>query len=118
MIYLKVKWRIFDKGVVVMSDFPEILRTLRNSRKVTQAQLAEALGYGYTAIANYESGRNEPNIDTILKIADYFDVPAGCLLEKDSKIYRLDEELEFVIKKYSQLDREKKEYLLYTLNIL
>ena len=48
-----------------MSDFPQILKTLRQSRKVTQSKLAEALGYGCTAIANYESGRNEPDIDTL-----------------------------------------------------
>ena len=55
-----------------MSDFPQILKTLRQSRKVTQSKLAEALGYGYTAIANYESGRNEPDIDTLLKNSKLF----------------------------------------------
>lgn len=101
-----------------MSDFPQILKTLRRSRKITQSKLAEALGYGYTAISNYESGRNEPDIDTLLKIANFFDVPVGSLLENESKIYGADGELEFVIQKFSQLDREKKDYLLYTLNIL
>lgn len=101
-----------------MSDFPQILKTLRQSRKVTQSKLAEALGYGCTSIANYESGRNEPDIDTLLKIANFFDVPVCSLLEKKSKIYKADEELEFVIQKFSQLDREKKDYLLFTLSIL
>lgn len=55
-----------------MSDFPQILKTLRRSRKVTQSKLAEALGYGYSVIANYESGRNEPDIDTLLKISNFF----------------------------------------------
>ena len=110
--------KVFAKGDVIMSDFPQILKTLRCSRKVTQSKLAEALGYGCTSIANYESGRNEPDIDTLLKIANFFDVPVGSLLEKKSKIYKADEELEFVIQKFSQLDQEKKDYLLYTLNIL
>lgn len=55
-----------------MSDFPQILKTLRRSRKVTQSKLAEALGHGYSVIANYESGRNEPDIDTLLKISNFF----------------------------------------------
>lgn len=101
-----------------MSDFPQILKALRHSRNVTQVQLAKALGYGYTAISNYESGKNEPDIDTLLKIANYFDVPVGYLLEKNSKSYKLDEEVEFVIQKFSQLDREKKDYLLFTLKML
>lgn len=101
-----------------MSDFPQILKTLRRSQKVTQSKLAEALGYGYSAIANYESGRNEPDIDTLLKIANFFNVPVGYLLEKESKMYKEDGELEFVIQKFLQLDRKKKDYLLYTLNML
>lgn len=43
-------------------------------------------------------------------------MPVGSLLEKESKIYKVDEELEFVIQKFSQLDQEKKDYLLFTLN--
>lgn len=45
-------------------------------------------------------------------------MPVGYLLEKESSMYRIDEELEFVIQKFSQLDREKKDYLLFTLSIL
>lgn len=45
-------------------------------------------------------------------------MPVGYLLEKNSKSYKLDEEVEFVIQKFSQLDREKKDYLLFTLKML
>lgn len=98
--------------------FSSNIENIKAQPKSNTIKVAEALGYGYTAIANYESGRNEPNIDTLLKIANFFDVPVGFLLEKESKIYKVDEELEFVIQKFSQLDREKKDYLLFTLNIL
>ena len=118
LYFARKKTGFFVKVDDLMSDFPQILKTLRRSRKVTQSKLAEALGYGCTAIANYESGRTEPDIDTLLKIANFFEVPVGSLLERENKIYKIDEEVEFVIQKFSQLDREKKDYLLYTLNIL
>ena len=60
-------------------EFRERLKFLRenyyvNGKKLTQTQLANILGYGYTAISNYESGRNEPSINDLKKIADFFNV--------------------------------------------
>ncbi len=57
-----------------MSVFSERLRALRTSRNISQERLAKELNYGYTAIANYESGRNEPSIAGLCSIADFFDV--------------------------------------------
>ena len=66
-------------------EFREILKFLRenyyvNGKKLTQTQLANILGYGYTAISNYESGRNEPSISDLKKIADFFNVSLDYLL--------------------------------------
>ena len=65
------------------SDFAKNLRALRHSRRVTQAELAKTLGYGYTAIANYESGRNEPSISDLIRLADYFQVSLDALVGRD-----------------------------------
>ena len=61
-------------------DFKERLKSLRKEKGITQGQLAEILNYGYTAISNYESGRNEPSIKDIKKISDFFDVSVDYLL--------------------------------------
>ena len=66
-------------------EFRERLKFLRenyyvNGKKLTQTQLANILGYGYTAISNYESGRNEPSINDLKKIADFFNVSLDYLL--------------------------------------
>ena len=66
-----------------MSKFPERLKELRKTRGVNQTELSAYLNYGYTAIANYESGRNEPAFDTICKIADYFDVTVDYLIGRE-----------------------------------
>lgn len=63
-----------------MSKFSKQLKTLRTERNISQQKLSTALGYSYTAVANYESGRNEPSFDTLIHIAAYFNVTADYLL--------------------------------------
>ena len=52
-----------------MSDFAKNLRKYRKRKNYSQEKLAKELHYGYTAIANYESGRNEPSIDDLIRLA-------------------------------------------------
>jgi len=66
-----------------MSKFPERLRLLRHKKKINQTDLSKYLNYGYTAIANYESGRNEPSFDVLINIAQFFDVSVDYLLGVD-----------------------------------
>ena len=66
-----------------MSAFAANLKKIRKNKKVSQKVVAQQLGYGYTAIANYESGRNEPSIDDLIKIADYFDVSVDYLVGRE-----------------------------------
>ena len=66
-----------------MSDFGKNLRLLRLQRKLTQEKLGSVLHYGSTAIANYESGRNEPSLDDLIRLADFFDVSADALLGRE-----------------------------------
>lgn len=54
--------------------FPEILRDLRLSNKLTQDELATRLRISKSAISMYENGRREPDLETLESIADYFNV--------------------------------------------
>ena len=67
-----------------MSTFAENLKKIRKSKKVSQSVVAQQLGYGYTAVANYESGRNEPSIDDLIKIANYFEVSVDDLVGREN----------------------------------
>ena len=71
--------------MLFMSTFAENLKKIR-SKKVSQSVVAQQLGYGYTAVANYESGRNEPSIDDLIKIADYFGVSMDLLVGREKNI--------------------------------
>ena len=37
--------------------FPKRLRELRKEKGISQVEMGEHLGYGYTAISSYETGR-------------------------------------------------------------
>ena len=61
-------------------DFKERLRNLRKENHMTQTEVGEVLGYVYTTISNYESGRNQPSINDLIALADCFHVSVDYLL--------------------------------------
>lgn len=61
-------------------QFAKRLKILRKELDMTQVELAKKLGYGYTAIANYEAGRNEPSLRDLVSICKIFDISADYLL--------------------------------------
>lgn len=69
------------------NKFPQRLRQLRKENGITQEVLGQYLHYNHTAVANYESGRNQPSFDDLLKLADYFDVSTDFLLGRSEKFY-------------------------------
>ena len=101
-----------------MQDFKDRLKMLRKEKKLTQVKLGEMLNYGYTAIANYESGRNQPAIADLKKIASIFDVSLDYLLGVNDLRYpyltTVDDSLEFnqFQHYYKQLSKSSREELL------
>ena len=60
--------------------FPDMLSYLRKREKLTQDELARALGIGRSTLASYERGLREPNFEMLETIADYFNVNMSTLL--------------------------------------
>lgn len=63
-----------------MEFFPTQIKKLRESRRIYQREIAEALGVTTRAYQFYESGRSEPNIKTLIAIADYYHVSIDYLV--------------------------------------
>ena len=61
-------------------EFNEKLKELRNSRGLTQEEMAEALFVSRTAISKWESGRGYPSIDSLKEISGFFSVTIDELL--------------------------------------
>ncbi len=58
----------------------EHIKTLRKERKMTQEQLAEALGVTVGAVHKWEKGLSTPDVGLILELADFFGVSTDALL--------------------------------------
>lgn len=104
-------------------EFKDRLKALRKEKKLTQVKLGEMLNYGYTAIANYESGRNQPSIPDLKKIASIFNVSMDYLLGVNDIRYPYvidDETAKFneFRRYYSMLEEESKNDLLLYMEFL
>lgn len=60
--------------------FKDVLKQLRKSKNMTQEELAHKLGIARTTYSSYEQGRREPDYETLLLIADFFDTSVDALL--------------------------------------
>ncbi|MEF9952176.1 MAG: helix-turn-helix transcriptional regulator [Clostridium sp.] len=63
-----------------MLGFNERLRELREDKDLTQDELADHLNITRYQLSNYETGKSEPNIQTLILLADYFNVSLDYLL--------------------------------------
>jgi transcriptional regulator with XRE-family HTH domain len=50
------------------------LKILRKGRKLTQEQLASALGVNRATISNYEIGRRQPSLSDLKRFAEFYGV--------------------------------------------
>ncbi len=84
----------------------EKLKSYRESKKMTQAEVAEALEIRSATVSKYESGILEPNIEALKKLSELFEVTIDELLN--------DEQDRFDISKINLLNilREQKEMKL------
>lgn len=64
--------------------FNERLKELRISKKLTQGELAKLTNLGRSAVGMYESGKREPNFETLEVFADFFNVDMNYLLGKSN----------------------------------
>jgi len=65
------------------------LKELRRKKDITQEELAKQLQLSPSTIGMYETGRREPDFDTLQMIADYFHVSTDSLLGRDINLYEM-----------------------------
>jgi len=56
------------------------LKELRKKKHVSQTRLAIELNLSQNTVSRYETGEHEPDLVTLVLIADYFDVSVDYLL--------------------------------------
>ena len=68
-----------------MHDFPRKLKLLRAKKGITQKQLAEVLNIQPNSVQRLEYGTARPSLDTVIAIADYFDVSLDYLVGRSDE---------------------------------
>lgn len=63
--------------------FGERLKELRRRNKMSQKELGEALHLSQRAISRYEGNESEPEFQTLIEMAKYFNVTIDYLMETD-----------------------------------
>ena len=87
----------------------ERLKALRKENNYLQKDLADFLSISKSAYGYYEQGRNEPDIQTIVKLAEFYKVSTDYLLCKtDVEDKTLEKKESDIIKMYRSLDEDSK----------
>lgn len=77
--------------------FGDKLKELRKSKNLTQEDIGDFCGVGKATISNWENNLTDPPIETITKLANYFDVTPNYLLnftqDEEDEIERLKQAL-------------------------
>jgi transcriptional regulator with XRE-family HTH domain len=63
--------------------FSKIIKTVRCQRKETQQMMADKLGVSQRTVASWESGTRMPSYETLLQIANLYQVSTDYLLGRD-----------------------------------
>ena len=59
------------------------IKYIRKKNRTSQQELADAVGVGRTSLGDYERGRTEPDIKTLIRLSDYFNISIDDLIRKD-----------------------------------
>ena len=65
------------------------LRAARMARKLTQQRVADILEMTVNAYQKYEQAERSPSLETLVKLADLFNVPTDWLLGRDDYLKSL-----------------------------
>ncbi len=61
------------------------IRKLRNEKQISQATLADIIGKTQQTVSHMERDRDRISIESLITMADYFDVSTDCILGKEDK---------------------------------
>ena len=92
------------------NKLPQILKMLRINNKLTQLQIANALNISQRAYSYYEVGNREPSIETIMQIANYFNVSIDKLITGIDQ-NSLSENEQYILKMYTIMTEKNKDKL-------
>lgn len=94
--------------------FGEKIKDSRKAQKLTQKQLADAIGAKHNSVSDWENDKNKPDPDTIELLCGVLNITPNYLLKSFEEEFSTREKQ--LIKKYRNLDAHGKKMVDFTLN--
>ena len=118
---------LYTASIFCYADLNEVknvklrLRSLRDEVGITQQELADKLFLTQKTINSYETGRTQPNIETLCKIANIFETSVDYLIGNSDVRYsyslagdkNLKEKEKFLLKHFQKLSEETQDNFLH-----
>ncbi|MEF8680435.1 UNVERIFIED_CONTAM: helix-turn-helix transcriptional regulator [Bacillus cereus] len=102
-----------------MNTFGENLKKFRNNRSLTQAEFGDKVKLSRSQISNLETNFNEPDLDSLDRIASFFDISVDTLMGR--KFTTCEKQLEEVLDKiqtvFAGLDESQRVQFCRQLNL-
>ena len=100
------------------------LKKLRNEHNISQKQLGEILGISQQSINKYENHGNEPDIQTLINIANYFHISIDYLVGHTEiphviehlQPHDLNDDEAYLIEQYRKLCSAEKDSIKFVVN--
>lgn len=89
------------------------LKELRERKKMTQEELAKLLKIEQNTYSNYEKEKTQPKLETLIKIADFYNVSLDYLLERKNIGGLSTQEYELITMFRQLIDSEQKRVIGY-----
>ncbi len=92
-------------------------RELRREKGLTQEQLAEHFRVSGRTISRWENGKNMPDLDLLIEMADYYDVELRELIDGERQGANMNKELEETVMKVADYSNDEKMKLMKKLHV-
>lgn len=89
--------------------FCDRLKQVRIEKKLSREDLAGKIGVSYSAIAKYETGKREPDYDTLVKLSDFFNVTVDYLLGKSRNPNLTEKDEKDIAKRMAKIRKDLEE---------
>lgn len=104
----KLLHKNYSKSLKISNYFGQTLKELRLQKNLTQGKAAKILEISQAQWSGYEKGTSRPTLDTIINIADKFEIEPLVLIGKSLDKFKFsadpDKELTFI--EYDKINRD------------
>lgn len=102
------------------------LKEIRENKRLSQQQLADAIGEKQSSVGSWESGKSYPRHKTLVKLADYLDISIDYLtdrtdlpgvVQKEDKSFSFAPHEKEIVLAYREMSKSEKAMICKMLDI-